>query len=47
MELGDGVFEVKSTAGNNKLGGDDFDQRIIDYLVDEFKRENGVDLSKD
>ena len=38
MELGDGVFEVKSTAGNNKLGGDDFDQRIIDYLVDEFKR---------
>ena len=47
MELGDGVFEVKSTAGNNKLGGDDFDQRIIDYLVDEFKRENGVDLTKD
>ena len=47
MELGDGVFEVKSTAGHNKLGGDDFDQRIIDYLVDEFKRENGVDLTKD
>ena len=47
MELGDCVFEVKSTAGNNKLGGDDFDQRIIDYLVDEFKRENGVDLTKD
>ena len=47
MDLGDGVFEVKSTAGNNKLGGDDFDQRIIDYLVDEFKRENGVDLTKD
>ena len=47
MELGDGVFEVKSTAGINKLGGDDFDQRIIDYLVDEFKRENGVDLTKD
>ena len=47
MELGDGVFEVKSTAGNNKLGGDDFDQRIIDYLVAEFKRENGVDLTKD
>ena len=47
MELGDGVFEVKSTAGNNRLGGDDFDQRIIDYLVDEFKRENGVDLTKD
>ncbi len=47
MELGDGVFEVKSTAGNNKLGGDDFDQKIIDYLVEEFKRENGVDLTKD
>ena len=38
MELGDGVFEVLSTSGNNKLGGDDFDQRIIDYLVDEFKK---------
>ena len=47
LELGDGVFEVKSTAGNNRLGGDDFDQRIIDYLVDTFKSENGVDLSKD
>ena len=47
MELGDGVFEVKSTAGNNRLGGDDFDQRIIDYLVDEFKKDNGVDLTKD
>ena len=47
MELGDGVFEVKSTNGNNKLGGDDFDNRIIDYLVDSFKKENGVDLSKD
>ncbi len=47
LELGDGVFEVKSTAGNNKLGGDDFDQRIIDYLVSEFKKDNGVDLSKD
>ena len=47
LELGDGVFEVKATSGNNKLGGDDFDQRIIDYLVDEFKKENGVDLSKD
>ena len=47
LELGDGVFEVKSTAGNNKLGGDDFDQRIIDYLVSEFKKENGIDLSKD
>jgi len=47
LELGDGVFEVKSTSGNNKLGGDDFDNRIIDYLVSEFKKENGVDLSKD
>ena len=47
MELGDGVFEVKSTAGNNKLGGDDFDEKIIEYLVAEFKKENGVDLSKD
>ena len=47
LELGDGVFEVKSTAGNNRLGGDDFDQRIIDYLVETFKKENGVDLSKD
>jgi len=47
LELGDGVFEVKSTAGNNKLGGDDFDNRIIDYIVKEFKKENGVDLSKD
>ena len=47
MELGDGVFEVKSTAGNNKLGGDDFDQKIMDYLVEEFKKENGIDLTKD
>ena len=47
LELGDGVFEVKATSGNNKLGGDDFDQRIIDYLVSEFKKENGIDLSKD
>ena len=47
LELGDGVFEVKATAGNNRLGGDDFDQRIMDYLVDTFKKENGVDLSKD
>ena len=47
LELGDGVFEVKSTAGNNRLGGDDFDERIMDYLVDEFKKENGIDLSKD
>ena len=47
LELGDGVFEVKSTAGNNRVGGDDFDERIMDYLVDEFKKENGIDLSKD
>ena len=47
LELGDGVFEVKSTAGNNHLGGDDFDNRLMDYLVEEFKKENGVDLSKD
>ena len=47
LELGDGVYEVKSTSGNNKLGGDDFDQRISDYLVSEFKKENGIDLSKD
>ena len=47
LELGDGVFEVKSTSGNNRLGGDDFDQCVMDYLVSEFKRENGIDLSKD
>ena len=47
LELGDGVFEVKATNGNNHLGGDDFDQRIIEYLVKEFKKENGIDLSKD
>jgi molecular chaperone DnaK len=47
MELGDGVFEVKATAGDNRLGGDDFDQVVIDYLVEEFKKENGIDLSKD
>lgn len=47
LELGDGVFEVKSTSGNNNLGGDDFDQAIIDYLVDTFKKENSIDLSKD
>ena len=47
LELGDGIFEVKSTAGNNKLGGDDFDNKLMDYIVSEFKRENGVDLSKD
>lgn len=47
LELGDGVFEVMATAGDNNLGGDDFDEKIIDYLVAEFKKENGVDLSKD
>ena len=47
LELGEGVFEVKSTSGNNKLGGDDFDERIVNYLVDEFKKANGIDLSKD
>ena len=47
LELGDGVFEVKSTNGNNHLGGDDFDERIIDYLVKEFKKENNIDLRDD
>ena len=47
LELGDGVFEVLSTSGNNHLGGDDFDQRIMDYLVSEFKKENGIDLTSD
>jgi len=47
LELGDGVFEVKSTNGNNHLGGDDFDNRIIDYLVEEFEKENGIDLRED
>ena len=47
LELGDGVFEVKSTSGNNKLGGDDFDERIMDWMVKEFKKEEGIDLTKD
>ena len=47
LEIGDGVFEVKSTSGNNRLGGDDFDERIIEYLAKEFKKENGVDLTED
>jgi len=47
LELGDGVFEVKATSGNNRLGGDDFDQRIIDWLVTEFKKETGIDLRND
>ena len=47
LELGDGVFEVKATSGNNKLGGDDFDERIMDWMIKEFKKESGVDLSSD
>lgn len=47
LEVGDGVFEVKSTAGDTHLGGDDFDKRIVDWMVEEFKRDQGVDLSKD
>jgi chaperone protein DnaK len=47
LELGDGIFEVKATSGDNRLGGDDFDQVIIDYLADEFQKEHGIDLRKD
>ena len=47
LELGDGVFDVLATAGDNKLSGDDFDQKIIDHMVAEFKKENGIDLSND
>ncbi|MCW7999695.1 molecular chaperone DnaK [Clostridium sp. cpc1] len=47
LELGDGVFEVVSTRGNNHLGGDDFDQALIDYMAEEFKKENGIDLRED
>jgi len=47
LEIGDGVFEVLATSGNNRLGGDDFDQRIIDYLADTFKRDTGIDLRND
>ena len=47
LEIGDGVFEVLATNGNNMLGGDDFDKRIMDYLVDEFRSKEGIDLSKD
>jgi molecular chaperone DnaK len=47
LELGDGVFEVKSTNGNTHLGGDDFDQRVMDWLIEEFKKDQGIDLSKD
>ena len=47
LHLVDGTFDVLSTAGDNKLGGDDFDARVMDYIISEFKRENGIDLSKD
>ena len=47
MEIDDGLFEVKSTNGDTALGGEDFDMRIVEYLADEFKKENGVDLTKD
>ena len=47
LELGEGVFEAKATSGNNRLGGDDFDEKIIDWMVAEFKKQTGVDLSKD
>ncbi|MGI6115394.1 molecular chaperone DnaK [Luoshenia tenuis] len=47
LEIGDGVFEVMATHGNNRLGGDDFDQRLVDYMADEFKKENGIDLRSD
>jgi molecular chaperone DnaK len=47
LTLGDGVFEVKATSGNNRLGGDDFDQRVVDYLVEEFRKKEGIDLRSD
>ena len=47
LEIADGVFEVLATSGNNQLGGDDFDNRVIDYLAEEFKKENGIDLRND
>ena len=47
LQLGEGVFEVQATNGDTHLGGDDFDQRIIDWLVDEFKKDQGIDLRKD
>lgn len=47
LEVGEGVFEVKATSGDTRLGGDDYDQRIVDYLADEFKKEQGIDLRKD
>src|SRR5881227_2873073 len=47
LEIGDGVFEVKATNGDTFLGGEDFDKRIVDYLADEFKKDNGIDLRND
>src|SRR3982074_1353918 len=47
LEIGDGVFEVKATAGDNRLGGDNFDKAVVDWLVAEFKKDQGIDLSKD
>ena len=47
LEIGDGVYEVLATRGNNHLGGDDFDEKIVDYIASEFKKENGVDLKQD
>src|SRR5947199_5822495 len=47
LEVGDGVFEVKSTAGDTNLGGDDWDQRVVEYVAAEFRKEHGIDLSKD
>ena len=47
LEIGDGVFQVLATAGNNRLGGDDFDQRLMDYIADDFKKNNGIDLRND
>jgi molecular chaperone DnaK len=47
LEIGDGVFQVKSTNGDTHLGGDDFDQKVIDWLADEFKKQEGIDLRKD
>jgi molecular chaperone DnaK len=47
LELGDGVFEVKSTNGDTFLGGEDFDNAIVDYLISEFKKDNGIDLKSD
>src|SRR5207302_1453130 len=47
LQLGEGVFEVKSTNGDTHLGGDDFDQRIVDWIADEFRKEQGIDLLKD